>query len=66
MALDGLRAGPRVASPKPGDLAVMRHHVTLFVSRDGDAFLGLGGNQSHKVTVARFPLRAVIAFVEPR
>ena len=66
LAISALDYGRRVADPNPGDLAVMRGHVTFFAGWDGDdAFLGLGGNQSRRVTVARFARRAVIAFVRP-
>jgi uncharacterized protein (TIGR02594 family) len=64
LASSALAYGPRVAEPKPGDLAVMRGHVTFFVGWNArDAFLGLGGNQGHRVRVSRFARRAVIAFV---
>jgi hypothetical protein len=66
LASSALSYGPRVTEPQPGDLAVMAGHVTFFAGWDGeDAFLGLGGNQSHRVSVARFARRAVIAFVRP-
>jgi len=65
-ALSALRYGARVADPRPGDLVVMRSHVTFFAGWDGEgAFLGLGGNQNHRVRVSRFARRAVIAFVRP-
>ena len=61
-----LKLGPRVASPASGDLAVMRGHVTIFVGWAGQGtFLGLGGNQGHRVRVSRFALRSVVAFVRP-
>ena len=61
-----LNLGPRVASPASGDLAVMRGHVTIFVGWAGQGtFLGLGGNQGHRVRVSRFALRSVVAFVRP-
>ncbi|HEY1944129.1 MAG TPA: hypothetical protein VGH40_18605 [Roseiarcus sp.] len=66
LAIAALRLGPRVADPAPGDLAVMHGHVAFFAGWDGaDAFLALGGNQSRRVTIARFARRAVIAFVRP-
>jgi uncharacterized protein (TIGR02594 family) len=66
LAIAALRLGPRVAEPRPGDLAVMAHHVTFFAGWDGaGAFLGLGGNQGRRVRVSRFARRAVIAFVRP-
>jgi len=64
LAIAALRLGQRVTDPRPGDLVVMRGHVTFFVGWTGDgAFLGLGGNQAHRVRVSRFARRAVIAFV---
>lgn len=68
LAIDALRDGVRVASPQPGDLAVMASHVTFFAGFDGSgAFIGLGGNQGHhNVTRARFPLGRVVAFVRPK
>ncbi len=66
MALDALRAGARQARPEAGDLAVMRSHVTFFVGFDGSGgFLGLGGNQGRRVSVARFALSSVLAWVRP-
>lgn len=66
LASSALSYGLRVADPRPGDLAVMAGHVTFFAGWDGeDAFLGLGGNQHHRVGVSRFARRAVIAFVRP-
>ena len=66
LAIDALADGRRVARPRPGDLAVMRSHVTFFAGWDGHGgFLGLGGNQGHRVRVSRFPVRSVIAFVDP-
>ena len=44
-AIDALRLGHRVASPRPGDLVVMRYHVTIFAGFGGRGLIGLGGNQ---------------------
>ena len=66
-AIDALAVGQRVSAPQPGDLAVMRGHVTFFAQWDGpDAFDGLGGNQGHAVRLSRFWRGAVIAWVRPR
>ena len=66
-AIDALADGQRVSAPQPGDLAVMRGHVTFFAQWDGpDAFDGLGGNQGHAVRLSRFWRGAVIAWVRPR
>lgn len=65
-AIDGLADGQRVASPAPGDLAVMAGHITFFASWDGsNTFIGLGGNQGHMVRSSRFWRGAVIAWVRP-
>jgi hypothetical protein len=65
-AIDALRDGFRVGTPSPGDLAVMRGHVTFFVSWGGRGFLGLGGNQQHgRVALSSFPTRKVVAWVRP-
>jgi hypothetical protein len=68
MAIAAVRLGQRVAQPRPGDIAVMRSHVTFFAGWDGPGtFIGLGGNQhGHRVTESRFPARAVVAWIEPR
>jgi uncharacterized protein (TIGR02594 family) len=66
LASSALSYGRRVRDPRPGDLAVMNHHVTFFAGWDGERdFLGLGGNQGRRVRVSRFARRAVIAFVRP-
>ena len=47
LAIAVLRLGPSVREPRPGDLAVMSHHVTFFAGWDGDgAFLGLGATRA--------------------
>jgi hypothetical protein len=53
-AIDALRLGHRVASPRPGDLVVMRHHVTIFAGWGGRGLVGLGGNQGHRVKYSHF------------
>lgn len=63
-AIDARHLGVRVANPRPGDLAVMRHHVTIFAGwSHGGRFVGLGGNQGHRVKYSRFAARSVVAFV---
>ncbi|MGO9769136.1 MAG: hypothetical protein ACLPSW_06195 [Roseiarcus sp.] len=66
-AIAALNLGPRVDYPQPGDLAVMRGHVTIVASVDGaGGFVGLGGNQGHgRVTYSHFSMRSVVAFVRP-
>lgn len=66
-AIDGLRMGVRVRFPRAGDLAVLRHHITIFAGYGGRGFLGLGGNQSgHRVTVSSYPIGRVVAWVRLR
>jgi uncharacterized protein (TIGR02594 family) len=66
-AIAALRLGPRVSNPRPGDIVVMRSHVTFFAGFGGRGVLGLGGNQGHhRVTLSSYPLSRVVAFVRPR
>jgi uncharacterized protein (TIGR02594 family) len=60
-----LSVGSRVSQPSPGDLVVMRSHVTIFAGYGGHGFYGLGGNQHHQVAMSNFPLHSVVAFVRP-
>jgi uncharacterized protein (TIGR02594 family) len=63
-AIDALRLGHRVASPRPGDLVVMRHHVTIFAGFGGRGLIGLGGNQGHGgVTYSSFSRNRVVGYV---
>ena len=66
MAIDALRDGQRVSTPQPGDLAVMRGHITFFAGYAGPGrFVGLGGNQGHRVKYSQFAIRRVVAWVRP-
>ena len=66
IAISALNLGPRVRQPVAGDLAVMRNHVTIFVKYDGrGSFIGIGGNQGHRVKYSRFALGSVVGFVRP-
>lgn len=62
-AIDTLTAGRRVKDPRPGDLAVLRHHVTIVVAVRGGEVIGLGGNQGHRVRVSHYALSRVVGFV---
>ena len=62
-AIDALALGRHVSAPHPGDLVVMRHHVTIFAGFGGRGVLGLGGNQGHRVKMSSYPARRVLAFV---
>lgn len=71
MAIDALRLGPHVRHPQPGDIMVMRGHVTFFAGYDGHGrLLGLGGNQggyrgARHVQYSHYWPGRVIAFVRP-
>jgi uncharacterized protein (TIGR02594 family) len=62
-AIDALRLGHRVSTPQPGDLVVLRHHVTIYAGHQGGKIIGLGGNQHHRVQYSHYSPRRVIAFV---
>lgn len=63
-AIDGLHMGIHVRFPRPGDLAVFRHHITIFAGYGGRGFIAIGGNQGHhRVTVSSYPIGRVIAWI---
>lgn len=62
-AIDAIRLGSRVRDPRPGDLAVMRHHVTIVAGMAGGQVIGLGGNHGRRVKVSAYDARRVVAFV---
>ena len=62
-AIDAVHLGYRVSTPQPGDLVVMRHHVTIYAGNAGGRIVGLGGNQGHRVRYSQFSPRRVVAFV---
>lgn len=63
-ARDAVRLGRRVSSPRPGDLAVMRSHVTIVAGFEAGRVVGLGGNQcGGRVCVSRYAQGRVIAFI---
>lgn len=64
-AIDGLHLGYRVSDPRPGDLAVMPHHITFFAGWGGRGFYGIGGNQGRRVRMSNYSTRQVIAFIHP-
>jgi uncharacterized protein (TIGR02594 family) len=71
MAADALRYGPRLSSPHPGDLAVMRTrrgwagHVGIVEGVEPDGSIRLiSGNWGHRVARSLVPRRMVVAFVE--
>jgi uncharacterized protein (TIGR02594 family) len=63
-ARDAVRLGRRVSQPRPGDLAVMRSHVTIVAGIEAGRVVGLGGNQcGGRVCVSRYAQSRVIAYV---
>jgi uncharacterized protein (TIGR02594 family) len=63
-ARDAVRLGRRVSQPRPGDLAVMRGHVTIVAGFEQGRVVGLGGNQcGGRVCVSRYAQSRVIAYV---
>jgi uncharacterized protein (TIGR02594 family) len=63
-ARDAVRLGRRVSQPRPGDLAVMRSHVTIVAGFEAGRVVGLGGNQcGGRVCVSRYAQGRVIAFI---
>ena len=51
----------RPSAPRVGAVVVFRHHVTIISRIIPGGFLGIGGNQSHRVRESRFSWRGVIA-----
>ncbi len=62
-AIDALRLGSRVRDPRPGDLAVMRNHVTIFARFKTGQVIGLGGNQGRRVKLSSYSAARVVGFV---
>ena len=62
-AIDALRLGARVRDPRPGDLAVMRNHVTIVAGLKAGQVIGLGGNQGRRVKISSYSAARVVAFV---
>lgn len=66
-----LEWGQRIAGPAYGAIAIYERggggHVNFVVGVDRDGnILGLGGNQSNRVTIARFSQERVLGYVWPR
>ncbi len=67
LAIAALRLGPHVVEPKPGDLAVMRHHVGFVEGVEPDGAIRLlSGNWGHRVARSVVPRGLVVAFVQVR
>lgn len=62
-AIDAVHLGTRVSHPQPGDLVVMRHHVTIYAGHEGGRIVGLGGNQGRRVRYSHYSPHRVIAYV---
>ena len=63
MAASALAYGPRDANPRPGDIAVMPHHVGFVVEADGARVRIVSGNWGRRVALATLPRGAFVAFV---
>lgn len=46
---------------RPGDVVVLRRHVTMLDRRQGDVLICIGGNQSDQVRESRYPVDDVLA-----
>ena len=59
-----LRWGKKTIRPQPGDIVVMRNHVTIFLgfSDDGKYVSTIGGNQNNMVQIQEYPLKRVLSF----
>ena len=59
-----LRWGKKTITPKPGDIVVMNHHVTIFLgfSDDGKYVTTIGGNQNHMVQISEYSTKRVLSF----
>jgi hypothetical protein len=63
-AIDYARYGRR-SGPRPGALAVMRHHVGIVVGVSRRGVLLLSGNHRHRVGLGVYPRRRIVAFRQP-
>lgn len=63
-AIDFARYGRRTA-PRPGALAVMRHHVGIVVRMTARGPLLLSGNHTHRVGLGIYPRRHILAYRSP-
>lgn len=45
---------------RPGDIVVMRHHVTIYTRRSSGRVCGIGGNQSNRVKESCYPVSRII------
>ena len=70
LARSWLGWGHPVEEPSEGDIAVLwrespeswKGHVAMFVKREGDQVLLLGGNQSNAVTIQAYPADQVLGY----
>lgn len=66
LASSALSYGRRVRDPRPGDLAVMSHHVGFVAGVEPDgSILIISGNWNNRVARAVVPRAVVVAFVRP-
>lgn len=50
-----------IADARPGDVVVLRRHVTMLDRRQGDVLICIGGNQADQVKESRYPVGDVLA-----
>lgn len=62
-AIGALHIGIRVSNPRAGDLAVMRHHVTIVAGLKAGQVIGLGGKWGVRVKLSSYSTRRAVAFV---
>lgn len=67
-----LSYGEPVTTPSRGDIVVLRRgtqgwqgHVGFYVGEEGDNILVLGGNQSNKVSIDKYPKRRLLGYRRP-
>ncbi len=49
----------KLSQARPGDVVVMRGHVTIFTKRKGNKVCGIGGNQKNMVVESCYPASRV-------
>jgi uncharacterized protein (TIGR02594 family) len=66
LAANWAHAGPRIARPVPGAIAVFAHHVGLIERVVGRIIYLISGNHSHRVAEGSYQARRAIAFIAPQ
>lgn len=65
LAITSVALGPRIRSPRPGSIAVMRSHVGFVEAVEPGGILLISGNHRHKVGEGLYNPRRILAYVEP-